>query len=413
MPAKTSPQLPTGIYALHSRSCSTSTDRSARCSCSPTYRSVVYSAREKAAVRKVFPTLAAAKAWRIDQQAALNRGRDVVARSALTVREAAEEFLAGATAEPPTVLNRSGAPFKPSAIRGYASDLRRVVVPALGHVRLVELRRGQLQALIDELVGKGASSGKVRNVATCVRALYSWAISRDLVETNPTTQLRLPAPPEARDRDAAADELEGLLAVLPDDLRPIYATAAYAGLRRGELRGLRWSDIDLDGRRIAVERGWDDYAGEVGPKSKAGRRLAPMPRSLHRHLAEHHLAAGRPAEGFVFATSTGGPFTPTNVRKRALRVWAEENERRTEQAEEAGTTPELLHAIGLHECRHSAVSLWHAAGVRREVCEDWAGHSSGAVHDRYRHLRPETFSAELARLDAYLDGGAQLVAVGS
>lgn len=113
----------------------------------------------------------------------------------------------------------------------------------------------------------------------------------------------------------------------------------------------------------------------------------------------------------MFSQTKGLPFTDTNVRKKALLRWRNENERRTDEAEQNGTKPDLLNPIGLHELRHTAISLWFASGVRREVCEDWAGHSSGKVTDIYRHLRPEVFDAELALVDAYLGETAKVAVV--
>lgn len=71
-------------------------------------------------------------------------------------------------------------------------------------------------------------------------------------------------------------EAATLLAVLPADDRAVWATAFYAGLRRGELHALRVRDIDLDADRIAVECGWDQVEGVIEPKSRAGWRSVPM-----------------------------------------------------------------------------------------------------------------------------------------
>jgi integrase len=76
----------------------------------------------------------------------------------------------------------------------------------------------------------------------------------------------------ASNRDRIADPLEAsaLLAAVADGDRALWATAMYAGLRRGELLALRWADVDLAARTIRVERGWDDYAGEQAPKEPGG-----------------------------------------------------------------------------------------------------------------------------------------------
>src|SRR5581483_11655363 len=98
-----------------------------------------------------------------------------------------------------------------------------------------------LQALVDRLLGKKLSGSKVRNVILPIRVLYRHAIERDETSVNPTTGLRLPKGGAPRDRAATATEAAALLAALPDDDRALWATAFYAGLRRGELRALKWS----------------------------------------------------------------------------------------------------------------------------------------------------------------------------
>jgi integrase len=94
--------------------------------------------------------------------------------------------------------------------------------------------------------------------------------------------------------------------------------------------------------------------------------------------------------------TTGGPFTPTNVRKRGLVAWAKENKKRAEKE------LSLLNPIGLHELRQTAISVWFAPGVRREIAEHWAGHSSGKVTDIYRHTLSGQFEGEPERADEHL-----------
>ncbi len=394
--------LPVGIEARHARDCAVKP-----CTCRPSYRAWVFDRRTNTRIRKSFSgkgALTAAKGWRIDALSDLQRGKNI-APSKLTLRAVTEEWFAGAKANPPTVLNRSGEVFKPSAIRGYESDLRRFVLPDFGGERISEIKRGDLQRLSDKLTGQGYSGSKVRNIITALKTIYRWAIDRELVNVNPTIGLRLPYGSKHRDRAASREEAVELLSALPADLRVIYATAAYAGLRRGELRGLMWSDVDLDGRRISVKRSWDDREGEVTPKSGAGTREAPLPQVLNRLLAAHKLRSDKTGDNdFVFGSPNGLPFTATNIRERALLVWEKANAKREPNSQ--------LNPISLHELRHTAISLWFASGVRRENCEDWAGHSSGAVTDIYRHLRPEVFNAELELLDEYLGPGVDaLIAV--
>jgi integrase len=135
-----------------------------------------------------------------------------------------------------------------------------------------------------------------------LRAMYRRAASRGEIAVNPTTGLEMPAVRDGRDRIASPDECAGLLEALAEADRPLWATALYAGLRRGELMALRVEDIDLAAGLIPVRRGWTG--------------------------------------GLVFGVTSLSPFSPTPVRRRAAVAW-----------KNAG-----LQAITLHECRHTFAS---------------------------------------------------------
>jgi integrase len=239
-----------------------------------------------------------------------------------------------------------------------------------------------------------------------LRVIFRHAVEREYCDTNPTAGLRLGNGVGHRTRAATADEAAELLAVLPPDVQAVYATAFYAGLRRGELRGLRWEDVDLASGVITVRHGWDDYEGEITPKSAAGTdRTVPIFAVLRDQLTEHKARTGRAGRDFVFGATADRPFTPTHIRKQALAAWAAANVKRAEKEQP------LLVPIGLHECRHTIVSLMYDAGLTLERIGDHVGHGSSYMTDRYRHLL-EGHEAEATRMmDAYLaraDSGARI-----
>ena len=128
--------------------------------------------------------------------------------------------------------------------------------------------------------------------------------------------------------------------------------------------------------------------------------LSPIPASLRRQLLEHKLRTGRGGEDFLFGRSASAPFTPTHIRDRALAAWERENAKRGEEERP------LLRPIGLHELRHSYVSLMHDAGFSLERIGDYVGHSSAYMTDAYRHLI-EGHEAEAAeRFEDYLTHAA-------
>lgn len=375
-------KTPTGIRTRHSRSCATRDG--ARCNCNPSYEAFVYSRRDGTKIRRTFASLSEAKGWRADATAAVRKGT-IQTPIRQTLREVGDAWLEGARRG--EILSRGKRPYKPATLRGYKFDLTTYVYPDLGGVRLSELQARDFQALVDRLVGHGFSGSKVRNVLVPVQAIYR-RHRRD-VPVNPTADLDLPEPGGRRDRVASPAEAAQLLEALPEEDRALWATAFYAGLRRGELRALRWSDVDDGVTVIHVRRGWDDVEGEIDPKSRKGARKVPVSAALRLYLLKQKASTGRRGEDFVFGRTAGEPFTPTIVRRRALAAWA-------------AAEPKPLTPIGLHECRHTYVSLMHAAGLSLERIGDYVGHSSSYMTDRYRHLLDGHEAEAATMLDDFL-----------
>ncbi len=227
----------------------------------------------------------------------------------------------------------------------------------------------------------------IRNALMPVRATYRRALVRGEVAVNPTTGLELPAVRGTRDRVANPEEAKRLLDALQRD-RALWATALFAGLRRGELRALRWETVDFDHGVIRVVSSWDRKAGAVAPKSRAGLRTVPMASALRTNLVEHRLQTGR-ATGLVFGRTAELAFDPSVVSDRANKAWAA-----------AGLT-----RIGLHECRHTFASLMIAAGVNAKALATYMGHASVTItFDLYGHLMPGNEKDAAGLLDALLEG---------
>jgi integrase len=366
--------MATGVRQRHGLNC----NRKMRCDCP--WEASVYSKRDAKKIRKTFPTKAAAVAWRDDSRSAVRKG-SMSAPTAITITEAADAWLARARAG--TSLTRSGDPYKPSALRAYADALRLRVIPAIGSMRLSEVRSIDLKRLlVNPLIAEGRSASNVGVTLLPLRAIYREAIEEGVVVVNPTSGLKLPRVRSRRDRIATPAECAKLLAELSAADQRVWATAMYAGLRRGELMALHVEDVDLPGGVIRVCRGWDAEAGEIATKSGKDRKV-PIASALRSHLAEHVLALGW-REG-ACCSGSRRPFR--SLTERADRAW-----------EGAG-----LNRITLHECRHTYASLMIAAGVNAKALSEYMGHSKIAVTmDLYGHLMPGNESEAAGLLDAYL-----------
>ena len=378
-PRKKPDRRQTGIEVRHARTCAS--HQGQPCDCTPAYRAVVWSARDGRRIQKTFPTYAAALRWREDARVDLRRG-PLVAPRPTTLREFATAWLEGA--RDGSIRNRSGDRYKPSTIRGYEQALATYILPELGGAKLHELRRQDIQRLADELARTEIEPATVRNALLPLRAICRRAVSRGDIQVNPTTGIELAAVRGRRERFATPIEAHELIEAAPSEDRALWATACYAGLRRGELRALRWSDVDLAAGVIRVERSWDVKEGVIQPKSEAGRRKVPIASVLRDYLVEHRLRGG---SGLVFGRDPGTPWATGTITQRANRAW-----------KGAGLRP-----ITLHECRHTFASLMIAAGVNPKALQTFMGHSSITVTlDRYGHLFPGSEEEAAVLLDAYL-----------
>jgi integrase len=381
---------PTGIRVRHARKCPA--NDGATCSCERSYEAWVWSAREQKKLRAKFTSLAEAKTWRADAIGAVRVGK-MRSPSRVTLLEAAEVWLEGV--RDGSIRTVSGDVYKPSTIRACDQALQLRILPEFGTRRIGELSRNDLQDLADQMRSDGLNASTIRNTFLPVRAIYRRAVNRSEVAVNPLIGLELEAVRGRRDRIATPAEAEQLLGALPDEERGLWATAFYAGLRLGELRALRWQDVDLANGVIRVERSWDPVAGVIAPKSRAGVRTVPIPAVLREYLAAHALKTGR-RFGLVFGRDAARPFDTGALWRNSRKAWTK-------------AKPKPLSPIKLHEARHTFASLMIAAGVNAKVLSTYMGHSSITITlDRYGHLMPGNESESAGLLDAYLQRtGAQ------
>ena len=299
------------------------------------------------------------------------------------LRQVTQEWLRDADAG--IIRTRSGDVYKASTLRRYRQAINDYLLPTLGAAKPAEIKRGQLQRLVDEQVATGASSSHIRNTITPLRAIYRKLIQLDQVAVNPTTGIVLPAPKKPSNDITPPQLALEMIGLLPKPDRLIWYTALYTGLRLGELQALRWSDVDLAAGELTVSRGYNRTTQTfITPKSKAGNRKLPI-LSAHRDL----LIAAKPANatGLLLAAADGNPFRETSIRQRAKRIWLQH-----------GYTP-----IGLHALRHTYASLLIAAGVNIKATQTYLGHSSIEMTlGRYGHLLPGSEREAKDLTDKYL-----------
>jgi len=299
-------------------------------------------------------------------------------------------------------LNKHGRRYKPSAIRDIESCLDGHVYRPIGAKRLTDVRRGDVQAIIDAMVAAGKSGSRVRSVVNAIRSLYAWAQDRDLVQHDPASRVRLPAmDAKPRDRVATPAEALALLEVLsftriyarrstPGERLP-FALAFFTGARRAEIRHARIDDVDLELGVIYLG------ADEDGRKSRAALRAVPLIPLVVPMIRRALLERGRPpgdellCPGDRVRGRNSGMVSFEALQDRADAAWSA-----------AG-----LSRITAHECRHTFASWLDAAGVRPKVASQLLGHSvartdGAAVTQRYTHVLPGELERARDQLAAYI-----------
>ena len=219
-----------GIEVRHARSCHS--DEAEQGTCTPSFRAVAWSHRDQRLVRKAFTTEAAARLWREDARVDLRRGMMVAPRPT-KLQEIGDAWLSAALGG--GIRNRSGDRYKPSTLRGYEQALREYVYPELGSAKLQDVSAGDVQRLVDRLVARGLNPSTVRNALLPLRSICRRAVRQGDISANPTAGVELPAVRGRRTRIVTPVEALTLINNAPPEDRPLWATAFYAGLRRGEL----------------------------------------------------------------------------------------------------------------------------------------------------------------------------------
>lgn len=375
----------TGLNPRHRNGC-TSRREDGRC-CDAAWQAEVYDARTGRKVRRTFTTRGAAKTWRQDMLVAVRRGEVAPASTvAVTVQAAVDDWVDAARRG--TVRTRGRKAFAPGTIRSVEQNYRLRVHDPFGQRRLDRVTLLDLQEWVDELDGEGVHPSTIETSVLPLRLAYRRAKSRGEVAVDPTDGLELPQKPVrgSSRRPPAPEDLRALLAAAPAADRAAWTTFMLAGLRRGELLGLRWSDVDLDAGLVHVEQQYAQSDGVFKPTKGRRNRKVPVGPTLAAALREHRLATGR-REGLVFGATGARPIDSAKLQRRADDAWKASGIERV--------TP--------HVCRHLYATLMAAAGVQLERLSRYMGHSSIAVtFDNYGHLFPGDEVADGHLQDAYL-----------
>lgn len=345
--------------------------------------------RRKRKWQSGFRTKREAESYLAEALAQLSRGTYVE-----PARMTVAEFLA-------KWLDHAAPKLAPRTLEGYRLNVNRHIVPHIGQLELSKLRPLHVQEMYDQLLAQGLAPKTVLYVHRVLHRALEVAVKWQLVGRNVCDAVEAPRA-EAEERPTLAPEqAQALLAGITDLRLLVPVTLALStGMRRGEICGLRWQDVDLEAGRAYVVQTVQRLKGQglttLPTKTRGSRRAVDLPeaavavlKAWRKRQLEERLAAGPfwQETGFVCTAPDGRPLDPgwiTHAFGKAVRA--------------LGLPP-----VTFHDLRHTHASLLLKLGVPAKVIQQRLGHSSiGTTMNIYVHADQDLQKEAALKIDGLL-----------
>jgi integrase len=327
----------------------------------------------------------------------VGRGLHTVKAKRITVAQATDDWLSYVTGEG----------CERSTLQRYNELTRCHIVPRLGQEKLAQLNTPRINAFRDELL-KDMSRAMAKKVLSVLKSILKDATRRGNVAQNAAVGVSITSGGRTRPRlEVGRDiptrqEVQRIVdAAWPGRARALLLTAALTGMRASELRGLRWSDVELAERVINVRQRADRYSVIGSPKSVTSRRAIPIGDMVVNTLREWRLQCPKGAANLVFPNVAGSVMNPNNPSRSALDP---------AQIIAGVVDGDGRPKYGMHSLRHFYAS-WcinrkkdGGLELPPKTVQDRLGHTSIVITlDRYGHLFPSSDDgAELATAERAL-----------
>lgn len=280
---------------------------------------------------------------------------------------------------------------KPKTVQRYRVDIEGIIKPALGSVRVDQLRASMVEALYGRLANEHAlSASSVKHVHATLSSALNSAYRHDIVPTQVMAKVAAPRVPSNQRRIMDYEAIQRFLDAAGGRSHACYLRWRLAllwGLRQGEALGLRWQDIDLVTGVLSIRQQLQYFPSqgmvEGTPKSSSSNRSFRLDPQTTRDLRQHRKdqltqrmgTAGWLDHDLVFSTETGRPIDTANDRRQFKRILTE-----------CG-----LGDFRVHDARHTAITHLALDGVPLTTIKEISGHSDIRVTSSYVHPTSEAF----------------------
>ncbi len=308
----------------------------------------------------------------------------------------------------------------PSTTARYGQVVRTYLEPEFSNTPIIEMTHERCARYFARLMREGKEPGTVRKIHTVLSSICSQAKRFDWLPANPCREMEgLPAHRHQEPVFLNAEQTRTLAERMPQHYRVLVYTAAYTGLRAGELAGLRRKDVDLLRGVLHVRQALkaldaklpDGTRGPVFGAPKNGKpRTVTLPKFLRAMLTEHLAlspAKGGPggagADALVFTSPEGGVHRHGLFMRRVFKPTIKGDKRKKIKP----ALPAELHALRFHDLRHTCASLLIAQGAHPKIIQERLGHASiTTTMNRYGHLFDGLDATLIDGLDAAHDEAA-------
>ena len=290
---------------------------------------------------------------------------------------------------------------KPTTYQNTKNYLNAIIENHFKEIRIESVSVAKMQKIVIELSKKYVT---YLNYLSIINRVFKYAIHLDIIQTNPVDRIIRPKQQKPRKEKIALtkEELNTFLTLAKDDARPVLYTAwhtlAYTGLRRGELLGLEWSDIDFKNKTISVSKTLVTINGKLStqsPKTKRSARTISLDNNTVQILKDWKLEQkklffknGVKSQNIVITNTKGGYFDFAHFRDE-LKYFLGKHK---------------LKQFSVHSLRHTHASLLFEAGIEPKTISDRLGHSNiQTTLDMYTHLNDRQRSDVADRLLKFLE----------
>ena len=290
---------------------------------------------------------------------------------------------------------------KPTTYQNTKNYLNAIIEHHFKDIRIESMSVVKMQKIVIELSKKYVT---YLNYLSIINRIFKYAVHLDIVQTNPVDRIIRPKQQKPRKEKIALTkkELNKFLTLAKKDARPVQYTAwhtlAYTGLRRGELLGLEWSDIDFKNKTISVSKTLVTINGKLStqsPKTKRSTRTISLDDSTVQILKDWKLEQkkiffkhGIKSKKIVITNTKGGYFDFAHFRDE-LKYFLGKHK---------------LKQFSVHSLRHTHASLLFEAGIEPKTISDRLGHSNiQTTLDMYTHLNDKQRSDVADRLLKFLE----------